>query len=470
MMQSRESRKAFSVVAIATSGALLLSACGSHYKAPDAVIAASKTLPETIDYNWDVRPILSQNCFRCHGLATSTRKAGLRLDIAESAYAKLPEEPDKRAVVPGRPEESELVRRITSVDPDERMPPKDSHKILSPTEVATLVKWIDQGAQYKKHWAYIPPQEVAPKPSQFDSRAANPIDRYVFARLEKEKLAPSAQADRETLINRVTLDLTGLPPTLAEVDAFVADTRPDAYEKLVDRLFSTPAYAERMAQMWLDVARYGDSDGYLNDSTGRLMHPYRDWVISAFARNLPYNQFVTWQVAGDLLPTPSTEQLLATSFLRMGKRNNEGGIIDEEFRVEYVNERAELMGKAFMGLTVGCARCHDHKYDVISQAEYYQLAGYFNSIDERGIHSGGANGAPMGPTLPWPTPKQAAELAVVHQETQAKRADLVATLERARKDAEPRVQSVLGGGARREMPISPRPALGSIIRDSKDAT
>ena len=433
------------VVAAVSCALLLLSGCGADYVPPPEVVKAAASLPATIDYNWQVRPILSQNCFRCHGLATSTRKAGLRLDLAENAYAKVPEDLEKRAIVPGRPGESELIRRITTTDADERMPPKDTHKVLSPVEIATLVKWIEQGAEYKKHWAYIEPARVKPKASQFDARASNDIDRYVYARLETEGIKPSAEADRETLINRVTLDLTGLPPTLEEVDAFVADKRPDAYERWVDHLFQTPAYAERMAQMWLDVARYGDSDGYLNDSTGRLLHPYRDWVISAFKRNIPYDAFVTWQVAGDLQKNPTTEQLLATSFLRQGKRNNEGGIIDEEFRVEYVNERAELMGKAFMGLTVACARCHDHKYDVISQAEYYQLAGYFNSIDERGIHSGGANGAPMGPTLPWPTPKQTAELAAAHQETEAKKADLVATLERARKDAEPRTQSVLGG-------------------------
>ena len=442
-MRSRGEARRLRTSMAAVAGALIVTACGSHYEPPAAVARATATLPEKIDYNWDVRPVLSQNCFRCHGLASSTRKAGLRLDLAANAYGKLPESPDKRAIVPGRPGESELVRRITSEDPDERMPPKEAHKVLTAAEIATLVKWIEQGAEYKQHWAYLPPALVRPQPSKFESRAANTIDRYVFAKLEKEKLAPAAEADRETLINRVTVDLTGLPPTLEEVDAFVADQRPDAYERLVDRLFQTPAYAERMAEMWLDVGRYGDSDGYLNDGTGRLLHPYRDWVIAAFARNVSYKDFVTWQVAGDLLPHPTTEQLLATSFLRMGKRNNEGGIIDEEFRVEYVNERAELMGKAFMGLTVGCARCHDHKYDVISQAEYYQLGGYFNSIDERGIHSESGDGAPMGPTLAWPTPKQAAALQAIHQITEAKQREYAATLAAARKDADAKAQALL---------------------------
>ena len=425
-MPSREARRIRASAAALVAG-WLLTACDSETK---------------VDYNWDVRPILSQNCFRCHGRAASTRKAGLRLDVAQNAYGELPESPGKHAIVPGHPDDSELVRRITSQDPDERMPPKEAHKVLSAAEIATLVKWIEQGAQFKRHWAYITPALVAPKRSAFDNRAVNEIDRYVLAKLEKEKLAPAEPADRETLINRATLDLTGLPPTLEEVDAFVADTRLNAYERLVDRLLGTPAYAERMAEMWLDVGRYGDSDGYLNDGTGRLLHPYRDWVIAAFARNVSYKDFVTWQVAGDLLPHPTTEQLLATSFLRMGKRNNEGGIIDEEFRVEYVNERAELMGKAFMGLTVGCARCHDHKYDVISQAEYYRLGGYFNSIDERGIHSESSNGAPMGPTLAWPTPKQAAALQAAHAITEAKTRDYAATLAAARKDADVRARAL----------------------------
>jgi len=454
----------------AISCALLLAGCGGAYVPSPDVAKAAATLPATIDYNWHVRPILSQNCFRCHGLATSTRKAGLRLDLAESAYDKVPEDQDKRAIVPGKPGESELIRRITSADVDERMPPKETHKVLAPVEIATLVKWIQQGAEYKQHWAYLAPTRTPPQRSRFDARAANDIDRYVYARLEREGLAPSPEADRETLINRVTLDLTGLPPTLEEVDAFVADKRPDAYERWVDHLFQTPAYAERMAQMWLDVARYGDSDGYLNDSTGRLLHPYRDWVISAFARNIPYNQFVSWQVAGDLLPHPTTEQLLATSFLRQGKRNNEGGIIDEEFRVEYVNERAELMGKAFMGLTVACARCHDHKYDVISQAEYYQLTGYFNSIDERGIHTGGANGAPMGPTLPWPTPKQTAALDAAHAVTEAARADLAAVVDRATRGAASRAEGVLSGLVKTSTGMQAVPSLEAVLTESLAAS
>jgi hypothetical protein len=410
----------------AALSAILLVSCGSHYTPPAEVAAAAKEVREDIDYNWDVRPILAQNCFNCHG--NSTQKSGLRLDIAANAYGELPENRGKHAIVPRWPEKSELIRRITTPDPDEHMPPRESHKVLAPVEIATLLEWIRQGAQYKQHWAYIAPRSVAPRATQFDAKAVNPIDRYVYARLEKEKLEPAPQADKETLINRVYLTLTGLPPSLQEVDAFVADTRPDAYEKIVDRLLASSAYAERMAQTWLDVARYADTDGYLNDSGGRLLHPYRDWVISAFRKNLPYDKFVAWQLAGDQLPHPTQEQLLATSFLRMGKRNAEGGIIDEEWRVEYVNERTELIGSAFMGLTVACAKCHDHKYDVISQAEYYSLAGFFNNMDEGGIHGAGPGGTPMGPTLPWPTKEQRAALESAHQTVKAQEAAYRATV------------------------------------------
>jgi len=420
----------------AAAGVLLtggfLAAC-QHYGGSDQVADASAAIPDRPDYNWDVRPILSQNCFGCHG--NGTQKAGLRLDLSDNAYAKLPQNPKKRAIVPGNPKKSELFKRISSDDPDFRMPPKEAHKTLSPTEVAIIERWIKQGAKYKQHWAYIAPKEVSPKRSEWDRQTVNQIDKYVYARLGRVGLAPSGEADRETLINRVTLDLTGLPPTLAEVDAFVADKSPDAYEKVVDRLLASTAYAERMAGVWMDVARYADTNGYLNDGDTGFQHPYRDWVISAYKRNLPYNQFVTWQLAGDLLPNRTREQLLATYFARAGKKNNEGGIIDEEFRVEYVNERAELVGKAFLGLTVGCARCHDHKYDVISHADYYSMAGFFNSVDERGIHSGGVRGTPMGPTLAWPTRKQSADIAAANKITREKEAAWRAALAQARQDA-----------------------------------
>jgi hypothetical protein len=405
----------------------------------------AESLPARPDFNWDVRPILSQNCFACHG--NHVQKAGLRLDVAEAAYGKIPDDPSRRAIVRGNPGSSELIRRITSDDVDYRMPPKETHKTLSERDVAILMRWIKQGAEYKQHWAYIPPKEKKPVRTPWDKQAINPIDRYVYAKLKTAGLAPSPEADRETLVNRVTLDLTGLPPSLQEVDAFLADDQPDAYERLVDRLLASRAYAERQTNIWLDVARYADSDGYLNDGEGRFQHPYRDWLITAFQRNLPYDQFVTWQLAGDKLPNATREQILATAFARAGKKSNEGGIIDEEYRVEYVNERTELVGKAFLGLTVGCAKCHDHKYDVISQADYYSMGGFFNSVDERGIHSGGGRATPMGPTLPWPTPKQARDQAAAQATIVAKEAEYRAALDTARKAGAAGVDALMSGPA-----------------------
>ena len=325
------------------SSALVLAACLSFQSGPQQVADASQAIPDRPDYNWDVRPILSQNCFACHG--GGTRKAGLRLDEEGFAKGELPENKGKRAIKAGNPGASEIIHRIKSTDPDVRMPPKEAHKTLTPRQVAILERWIKQGAEYKQHWAYIPPKEVKVKGSPWDKQAVNQIDRFIFARLDQQGLKPSAEADRETLINRVTLDLTGLPPTLAEVDAFIADKDPKAYEKLVDRLLASRQYAERQANIWMDVARYADTRGGLNDGEQSIAHPYRDWVISAFQRNLPYDKFVTWQLAGDQLPNASREQILATGFIRAGKKDTEGGAIDEEFRTNYVNERAELVGQ-----------------------------------------------------------------------------------------------------------------------------
>ena len=399
------------------ASALLLAACQNYGQQKANLADASEAIPDRPDYNWDVRPILSQNCFQCHG--NGAKKAGLRLDRAEAAYGKIPEDPGKRAIVPGNPKRSELFKRITSTNPDIRMPPMEAHKTVSVRDVAILERWIKQGAKYKDHWAYLPAKVVKPARTEWEKRAVNQIDRYVFAKLKEKGLSPSPEADKETLINRVTMDLTGLPPTLAEVDAFVADSRPDAYERLADKLLGSTAYAERQANIWLDVARYADSGGGLNDNEQSIAHPYRDWVITAFQRNIPYDKFVTWQIAGDQVPNATREQILATSFIRAGKKNNEGGTIDEDFRLEYVNERTELMGKAFLGLTVGCAKCHDHKYDIISQADYYALGGFFNQINEKGTHSG-SRGTPMGPTLSWPTTMQAKKLAEASAVTRVK--------------------------------------------------
>ncbi len=400
--------------------------------ATEVADASSVRIPDRPDWNWDVRPILSQNCFSCHG--QGMQKAGLRLDIDKAAYDPIPEDKSKRAIVPGNPGKSELYKRIISTNADYRMPPKEAHKTLSAHDVAVIERWITQGALYKPHWAYIQPTIVKPETTKWDGQAVNEIDRYVYARLAREGLSPSSEADRETLINRVTLDLTGLPPTLQEVDTFVNDKDPNAYEKLVDRLLASVEYAERQTNIWLDVARYADSRGGLNDNERPISYPYRDWVISAFQRNMPYDTFVTWQLAGDQLANPTREQLLATAFLKAGRQDSEGGSIDEEFRVNYVHERTELIGKDFLGLTVGCAKCHDHKYDVIAQADYYSLAGFFNQMDERGLASFG-RGTPRGATLAWPTTLQAEKLAAARAVTVAKEAAYQNALRAAQQKA-----------------------------------
>jgi hypothetical protein len=374
--------------------------------APNADLGA--LAPDEIDYNWHVRPILSENCFNCHGPDPASRKAGLRLDVRELAVGELPDTPGKHAIVPGDPERSELVRRIRSTDVDERMPPDATHKTLSPQQMAIVEQWIENGAEYRPHWAFIAPQRPTLPETELSS-TGNAIDRFVLARLEREGLAPTAGTDRETLINRVTLTLTGLPPTLAEVDEFVADTASDAYERLVDRLLATSAYAEHMASYWLDLARFSETDGFLDDHHDRLLWPYRDWVIDSFARNRPFDEFVTWQLAGDLLPDATREQILATAYLRAGKRTTENGAIDAEYKAEYMVERTDnALGTALLGLTVGCARCHDHKYDPIKQTDYYSLGAFFNSNDEPGAYAPGFSGVQGGPTLPWPDEATAA--------------------------------------------------------------
>jgi hypothetical protein len=358
---------------------------------------------DEIDYNWHVRPILSENCFKCHGPDPTGREAGLRLDLRELATAELPEAAGKYAIIPGNAARSELVRRIRASNVDERMPPQSTHKTLSAREIAILEQWIENGAEYRKHWAFIPPQRPPVPRAAVAERARNDIDRFIVARLDREGLEPSAAADKETLINRVTLTLTGLPPTLEEVDTFVADSAPDAYERLVDRLLAAPAYAEHMAGYWLDLARFSETDGFLDDHHDRLLWPWRDWIIDSFARNRPFDEFGTWQLAGDLLPNATREQVLATAYLRVGKRTTENGAIDAEYKAEYMVERTDnALGVAFLGLTVGCARCHDHRYDPITQADYYSLGAFFNSNDEPGHYAPGFSGIQGGPTLPWP--------------------------------------------------------------------
>lgn len=359
-----------------------------------------------VSFNRDIRPILSDTCFQCHGPDEKQRKAGLRLDRQEQALK--PAESGVAAIVPGQPAMSELVRRITSTVAGEQMPPPDSGKQLTPRQIELFQQWIAQGAEYQGHWAFIPPQRPAPPVVKNAAWPRNDIDRFVLARLEQDGLSPSPEAAKTTLIRRVSLDLTGIPPTPQEVDAFLADTAENAYEKLVDRLLLSPRYGERMAVQWLDFARYADSNGFQIDS-GRFMWPWRDWVIDAFNRNLPFDQFTIEQLAGDLLPGPTRSQLVATGFNRNHRLNGEGGLIAEEWRVETVIDRVETTGLTWLGLTLNCCRCHDHKYDPIKQREFYQLFSFFNNIQESGTLNGETRNT--DPVLPVATPAQETEMA-----------------------------------------------------------
>ena len=365
---------------------------------------------DRVEFNRDIRPILSDKCLACHGADAKHVEAGLRLDRADSATSKL--ESGKQAIVPGRPDESEMLRRIRlNADDELRMPPTRSHKQLSPTELQALERWIEQGAEYKKHWAF----ETPTRPNLPKSPIAwghNAIDAFVLAKLTSAGLAPSHPASRETLIRRASLDLTGLPPTLAEVDAFVSDpsSADVAFEKVVNRLLDSPRYAERMTMWWLDGARYADSNGFQSDDQ-RFMHGWRDWVLNAFHTNMPFDQFTIEQLAGDLLPNATLSQKIATGFNRNNRQNSEGGLIAEEWRIEGVIDRVEATSAVWMALTMGCARCHDHKYDPISQKEMYQFFSYFNNVPESGVASAG-NTAPLVST---PSNQDAAKLAELNQ-------------------------------------------------------
>lgn len=342
-------------------------------------------LPEKISYNFHVRPILSDKCFVCHGPDKNQLKAGLRLDHAEGAYAPLQETKGAFAIVPGKPELSELIKRVTSQVPDYQMPTPESHlEALTEREVRILEKWIEQGAVYEKHWAFLSPVKVElPKINKTDW-ARNEIDHFILAKMAEKGLEPNDEASKEYLLKRASLDLTGLLPSESEMDAFLADNADNAYEKVLDRLVASPHYGEKMALLWLDLARFSDSYGYQDDNI-RTQWPYRDWVIHAFNQNMSYDQFITWQLAGDLLPNANKEQILATAFLRNHKYTEEGGVIPEEYRVEYALDKVKTYSKGLLALTVECAQCHDHKYDPISQKDYFQLFGFFNTSKEEGF-------------------------------------------------------------------------------------
>ncbi len=358
-----------------------------------ALVIGSSNAEDDVQYNRDIRRILSDNCFACHGRDAEHREGGLRLDQREGALAEA--DSGERSIVPGDVSTSELYRRIISDDEDERMPPPDSNKTLTREEVDLVRRWIEQGATYQAHWSFVPPAKVTP-PAVKAQQVNNDIDRFVFARLKREGLVPSPQANRRTLIRRVALDLTGLPPTPDEVDAFVNDQRPidAAYEMVVDRLLKSPRYSEHMAYVWLDAARYADSDGYESDPL-RNMWPWRDWVVWALNENMPYDQFVIEQLAGDLLPGATMRQRLATGFNRNHRLNNEGGILPEEWLVEYVADRAETTATVFMGLSWGCGRCHEHKYDPETQEDYYRLFAFFHNLPEKGSARGDSTAEPM---------------------------------------------------------------------------
>jgi hypothetical protein len=341
---------------------------------------------EKIDFNKDVRPILSHTCFRCHGTDESSRKAKLRLDVREEAIRQ---RKDIIPIVPGKPEKSEVWRRITTQDPNDQMPPPDSRIVLTKQEIETLGNWIRQGAPYSKHWAFVPPKLPMVPDILRDADAINPIDNFVVAKLAEHGLRQNPEGDRHTLIRRLTLDLIGLPPTREEVRAFLDDKSPGAYDRVVDRLLASPQYGEKWARMWLDLARYADSTGYGSDQLRLNMWPYRDWVIDAFNRNMPYDEFTIEQLAGDLLPNSTMHDRLATTFHRNTMRNTEGGTDQEEYRVAAVKDRVNTTMQVWMGLTAGCAQCHSHKFDPISQREYYQIFAIFNQTEdaERGDES-----------------------------------------------------------------------------------
>lgn len=350
---------------------------------PEEVQVAYDDLPEALDFNIHVKPILSDKCFACHGPDLAAQKAGLSLHMPDMAFVDLPNSPGKKAITPGNLRNSELFHRIISEDDEFKMPSLESNLALSAKEKAILIKWIEDGAEYKEHWAFIKPQKYDPPKVDNESWAKNPIDLFVLGKLEEEGIAPSPEADKETLLRRLSLDLIGLPPSSAEIEAFLADKSENAYEKQVDRLLNSDHYGEKMAMHWMDISRFADTHGYTVDRY-RDASPYRDWVINAFNTNLPYDQFITDQLAGDLLPNPTKDQLIATAFNRIHPQNMEGGIVEEEFRVEYVVDRTSTMATAFLALTVGCARCHDHKYDPITQKNFYELSSFFNRVEEAG--------------------------------------------------------------------------------------
>tara|TARA_R110002049_G_scaffold4601_2_gene31723 strand:+ start:6876 stop:9971 length:3096 start_codon:yes stop_codon:yes gene_type:complete len=392
-----------------------------------AWIGAGFTTAADISFNRDIRPILSENCFHCHGPDEAAREADLRLDQEDAAK--------EYAVVPGDVDASELFARIIDEDPDTLMPPPDSERALTTEQIETIKQWIDQGAPYEGHWSFVKPTKPIPPEVAHPAWVQNAIDRFVLAKIETEKVSPAEPASKSTLIRRATFDLTGLPPTLEEIDAFMADNSANAYERLIDGLLQRHAFGERMAADWLDAARYSDTYGFQVDRD-RFVWPWRDWVIEAFNQNTPYDHFITQQLAGDLLPDAATardtrNQILATTFNRLHPQKVEGGSVPEEFRIEYIADRTQTFGTAFMGLTLECCRCHSHKYDPIRHQEYYQLSAFFDNIDEAGLYSYFTPAIPT-PTLTLPTSEQERELAKRLREVRLAENALLASIDEHR--------------------------------------
>ena len=395
------------------------------------------TADDSISFNRQIRPILSDHCFHCHGPDAENQDSDFRLDTRENMVADLG---GYFGVVPGDPDSSELIARIHEEDSDLRMPPPKEVRQLDEQEKSLLKKWIEQGAKFEEHWSFVPiPNSVVP-PEITKQRKAwvqNEIDLFVLQRLASAGLEPTPAAPREKWLRRVTFDLTGLPPSPREVREFVADSTTTAFENVVDRLLSSTACAERLTSEWLDVARYSDSYGYQRDDY-RHVWPYRDWVVDAFRQNMPYDQFVTEQLAGDLLPDANSKQILATAFNRLHSHKKEGGSDPEEFRIEYVADRTNTFGAAFLGLTFECAKCHDHKYDPLKTKEYYELSSFFSGIDEYGIISFFTNAVPT-PAMPLLNKKQKTELAKAKQKITA----LEAAYQRRCEEQEPQFQKWL---------------------------
>jgi hypothetical protein len=371
------------------------------------LLLSAVSLRAAVDFNRDVRPLISDRCFACHGPDDNKREAGLRLDTFDGATATL--KSGARAIVPGKPEESELLQRIHTTDPDDLMPPAKLNRPLTDSDRAMLRQWIAEGAGYTKHWAYVPVKAHTPPPVQQTAWPRDDLDRFVLAKLEQEQLSPAPEAERAAWLRRTSFVLTGLPPSPEQIDSFLADAAPDAFEKQVDALLASPRYGERMALDWLDVARFADTYGYQSDNNC-FVWPWRDWVIRAFNDNLAYDKFLTWQIAGDLLPNATREQKLATMFNRLHRQTQEGGSIEEEFRQEYVSDRVHTTGTAFLGLTMECAKCHDHKYDPLPMTDYYSLCAMFGSIDECGLYPYSLSTTAPEPSMPLADSQQEQEI------------------------------------------------------------